>query len=79
MLFDLSKQIAKPQCPDCKIDMHFLVSQPTKRVFLATILERRFFLCPNCRRLSHRLAEMPLDSLVARPSQGLQSGPGISV
>jgi hypothetical protein len=64
MLFNLIMQIAKPlQCPDCDIDMRFLGSQPTKRVFISTILRRVFFLCPNCQRLSHRLVAMPLESI----------------
>jgi len=41
--------------------MHFLASQPTKRVFASAILERVFFLCPNCQRLSHRLVVRSLD------------------
>ena len=64
MLFNLNKQIAKPlrlQCPDCGMDMQFLVSQRAKRVFVSTILERVFFLCPNCQRLSHQLVARPLD------------------
>jgi len=62
-MLNLSKQIAKPlQCPDCDIDMHFLVSKPMTRVFVSTILVRRFFLCQNCGRLSHQLVSMPEDS-----------------
>src|SRR5262249_15258954 len=54
MFFNSSAQIDKRlQCPDCDIDMFFLGSRPTRRVFLSAILERRFFLCPNCGRLSH--------------------------
>jgi uncharacterized protein with PIN domain len=60
MLFNLNKQIAKaPRCPDCDTDMQFLVSERAKRVFVSTILERAFFLCPNCQRLSHRLLATP--------------------
>jgi hypothetical protein len=56
MLSDLSKQIAKPpQCPDCDIDMQFLALQATRPVFVSTLLERTFFLCPNCGRLSQQL------------------------
>jgi hypothetical protein len=56
MLSDLSKQIAKPlQCPDCDIDMQFLALRPTKHVFVSTLFERSFFLCPNCGRLSQQL------------------------
>src|SRR5215510_15332366 len=63
MTRDLFSPIAKPQqCPDCDIEMHFLASRPTRRVFVATILERAFFLCPNCRCLSHRLVAMPASS-----------------
>jgi hypothetical protein len=47
VLFTLSQKITKPpQCPDWDIDMHFLASQPTKRVFASAILKRVFFLCP---------------------------------
>src|SRR5262245_63065212 len=71
MTLDLFSQIAKPlQCPDCEIDMHFLALRPTKRVFVATILERAFFLCPNCQYLSHRLVTMPA------PSSGMTANPG---
>jgi|SRR5262245_11810947 len=71
MTLDLFSQIAKPlQCPDCEIDMHFLALRPTKRVFVATILERAFFLCPNCQCLSHRLVTMPA------PSSGMTANPG---
>jgi|SRR5215510_15394252 len=70
MTRDLFSPIAKPQqCPDCDIDMHFLASRPTRRVFVATILERAFFLCPNCRCLSHRLVAMPA------PSSGMTVNP----
>jgi len=66
MLFNLSKQIGKwPQCPDCGLDMQFLVSERTKRVFVSTIFERALFLCPNCQRLSHRLVSMPQASASA--------------
>ena len=70
MTRDLLSPFAKPQqCPDCDIDMHFLASRPTRRVFVATILERAFFLCPNCRCLSHRLVAMPA------PSSGMTVSP----
>jgi len=63
MLFDLSKQLAKPiRCPDCDIEMQLFALRPTKRVSASTILERRFFICMNCQRLSHRLVAMSLDS-----------------
>jgi hypothetical protein len=62
MLINLISKIAEPlQCPDCDTDMQFLKSEWNKRVFLSTILERRFFLCPNCRRLSYELVAMPQD------------------
>jgi hypothetical protein len=62
MLFDSTREIAKLlQCPDCNIEMDFLASRSTKPVFVSTILERRFFLCMNCQRLSHRLVAMPVD------------------
>jgi uncharacterized protein with PIN domain len=60
------KQIAKPlQCPDCDTGLDFLISQPTKRVFVSTTLERRFFLCPNCGRLIYQLVAMPTSSSAA--------------
>jgi len=72
MTRDLLSPFAKPQqCPDCDIDMHFLASRPTRRVFVATILERAFFLCPNCRCLSHRLVAMPA------PSSGMVNPRGV--
>jgi hypothetical protein len=72
MLFNLNKQIAKLlQCPDCSIDMLFLGSRPTKRVFASTVLERAFFLCPNCRLLIHRIVSMPQASY--DPQSGLDS------
>ena len=59
MLLDLKTQIAKPlQCPDCNSDMEFLMSKRTKRVFVSTILERKFFLCPNCWRVSYEFVAM---------------------
>jgi hypothetical protein len=62
MLFNSSAQIKQLQCPDCDIDMFFLGSRPTRRVFVSTILGRAFFLCPNCQRLSHRLVAMSQSS-----------------
>jgi hypothetical protein len=41
-------------------------SRPTTRVFASTILERRFFVCTNCQRVTHRLVAMPLDSSSSR-------------
>ena len=71
MLFGLTKRIAQPlQCPDCDVDMDFLQAQYTSHVFVSTLLERAFFRCPNCQRLSHRLAAMPLyftESTVNQP------------
>lgn len=66
LLFGLNKEIAKALiCPDCAIDMQFLVSERTKRVFVSTIFERTLFLCPNCQRVSHRLVWMPQASASA--------------
>jgi uncharacterized protein with PIN domain len=63
MLFDSSKHIGKsPRCPDCDIELEFLVARQAKRIFVSTILERRFFLCPNCQRLIHQLVTMPIAS-----------------
>jgi len=47
------------RCPDCWIDMEFLVSQTTSRVFLSTLLERAFFVCPNCGRVSCEVVLWP--------------------
>jgi len=53
MLLDLRKQTTKPlQCQDCDIDVQFLASVRFRRVFRSTITKRKFFLCPNCGRLS---------------------------
>jgi hypothetical protein len=61
MLIGLTKKIAQPlRCPDCDVDMDFLQAQYTSRVFVSTLLERAFFRCPNCQRLSDRLVAMPL-------------------
>ena len=74
MLFNLREQIAKSlQCPDCNVDM-VLASLLTNRVFVSTILERVFFLCPNCQRLSRRLVAMPLDSIMGRAAQWINTG-----
>jgi uncharacterized C2H2 Zn-finger protein len=60
MLFGLIKRNAQPlRCPDCDVDMDFLQAQYTSHVFVSTLLERAFFRCPNCQRLSDRLAAMP--------------------
>jgi len=47
------------RCPDCWIDMEFLVSQTTSRVFLSTLLERNFFVCESCARLSYEVVLWP--------------------
>jgi hypothetical protein len=39
--------------------MEFLVSQTTSRVFLSTLLERAFFVCPNCGRVSYEVVLWP--------------------
>ena len=71
MLIGLNKKIAQPlRCPDCDVDMDFLLGQYTSRVFVSTLLERAFFHCPNCQRLDHRFVAIPihfLDSTVDHP------------
>jgi hypothetical protein len=60
MLFDPKKKITKPlRCPDCRIDMDFLASQSTRRVFLSTLVERNFFVCESCARLSYEVVLWP--------------------
>jgi hypothetical protein len=60
MLFDLKKKITTPlRCPDCEADMNFLASQLNGRVFLSTLLERNFFVCPDCGRLNHEMVAWP--------------------
>jgi len=60
MLFDSKKKITKPlRCLDCGADMDFLASQLNGRVFLSTLLERNFFVCPNCGRLSNEMVAWP--------------------
>jgi hypothetical protein len=60
MLLDPNKQITKPiRCPDCWADMDFLGAQLNGRVFLSTILERHFFVCSNCGRLSYEIVLRP--------------------
>ena len=53
MFLDLRKKTIKPlQCQDCDIDVRFLASVRFKRMFRSTITKRKFFLCPNCGRLT---------------------------
>jgi hypothetical protein len=60
MLLDPNKQITKPiRCPDCWADMDFLGVQLNRRVFLSTILERHFFVCPNCGHLGYEIVLRP--------------------
>jgi hypothetical protein len=60
MLFDPNNKIKKPlRCLDCGADMDFLASQLNGRVFLSTLLERNFFVCPDCGRLSHEMVAWP--------------------
>jgi hypothetical protein len=60
MLFESKKQITKPlRCADCGADMHFLASHLNGRVFLSTILERNFFVCSDCGRLSYEIVAWP--------------------
>lgn len=46
------------QCPTCNVEMQFRGALPVKGMFVHVmpIIERAFFLCPNCRRLVDRLA-----------------------
>ena len=71
MLFDLNKKISQPlRCPDCDVDMDFLLGQYNSRVFVSTLLEHAFFRCPNCQRLDHRLVAIPrhfIDGTVDQP------------
>jgi hypothetical protein len=60
MLFESKKQITKPlRCADCGANMGFLASQLNRRVFLSTILERNYFVCSDCGRLSHEIVAWP--------------------
>ena len=83
MLFGLIKRNAQPlRCPDCDVDMDFLLGQYNSRVFVSTLLglERAFFHCPNCQRLDHRLVAIPIhfiDSTVHGP-MGANSKPWIA-
>ena len=57
MLFDPKKLITK--CPDCGTDRDFLLSQTTDRVFLSTLVERSFFHCPSCGRVTYEVVLLP--------------------
>ena len=60
MLFDPERQITKLlQCPDCGIDMDFLVHQSTNEVFLSSVLKRQLFVCPDCGRLGYKSVLLP--------------------
>jgi uncharacterized protein with PIN domain len=60
MLLDPNKQITKlTRCPDCWADMDFLGAQLNERVFLSTILERHFFVCPDCGHLGYEIVLRP--------------------
>ena len=64
MLLDPNKQITKlTRCPDCWADMDFLGVQLNGRVFLSTILERHFFVCPNCGHLGYEIVLRPKESI----------------
>ena len=64
MLLDPNKQITKlTRCPDCWADMDFLGAQLNGRVFLSTILERHFFVCPNCGHLGYEIVLRPKESI----------------
>jgi uncharacterized protein with PIN domain len=53
MTIGLTSQITEPlRCPDCRTEMDFLKSEFLESVFVSTIVERRYFLCPNCQLLS---------------------------
>jgi len=46
-----------PYCPTCNVQMQFQAWRPVKRVFVNTIYERAFFLCPNCLRCIDQLVK----------------------
>jgi len=43
-----SIKVKLPYCPTCNVQMRFQAWQPVKRIFVNTIYDRAFFLCPNC-------------------------------
>jgi hypothetical protein len=60
MLFDPKKQITKPlRCPDCRADTDLLALQLNRRVFFSSVLQRHFFVCQNCGRLSYEIVLLP--------------------
>jgi C4-type Zn-finger protein len=59
MLFDSKKIRQSLQCPDCGAGAHFLQSQLMSRVFLSTLVERNFFVCESCARLSYEVVLWP--------------------
>ena len=50
-------KIKRPYCPTCNVQMRFQAWRPVKRVFVNTIYERAFFLCPNCLRCIDQLVK----------------------
>jgi hypothetical protein len=50
-------RINHPYCPTCDVPMQFQAWRPVKRVFVNTIYERAFFLCPNCHRCIDQLVK----------------------
>jgi hypothetical protein len=50
-------KVKRPCCPNCGIQMHFQGRRPVDRIFVNTIFERAFFLCPNCLRCIDQLVK----------------------
>jgi predicted RNA-binding Zn-ribbon protein involved in translation (DUF1610 family) len=60
LLFYPDQEVTKPLlCADCGANTDILASQLNGRVFLSTLLERHFFVCPDCGRLSIKFAVRP--------------------
>ena len=75
MLFNLNKQIAKwPQCPDCGIDMQFLMSERAKLLRVAGAAAQ-FVAGIESRSLPERMtteAEILAESVNALPEDTLK-------
>jgi hypothetical protein len=58
-----STALKLPICPTCRVEMLFQAPHLVTRMFVqaTTILERGYFLCPNCRCLMERLIAAPGD------------------
>jgi predicted nucleic-acid-binding Zn-ribbon protein len=79
MLFDSKKIRQSLQCPDCGADTHFFQSQLMSRVFLSTLVERNFFVCESCSRLSYEVVLWPKEFIGSEAAKILTDRHGYSI